>query len=103
MPDGKKAVSPEVLESMGIGRAACGEVLLAPLTSGHTSTESIGGRPDAAAHVSVGSTPANAANVLYLEERQRIVNTFFLWRDRDCTSQIREWRRRSGSRARVSE
>ena len=35
-----------------------GDVRVEPLSSGHMSRESIGGRPDKAAHVSVGSTPA---------------------------------------------
>lgn len=47
-----------------------GEVALAPLMSGQRSSESIGGRPAAAALESVGSTPARAQKVEYLQRRR---------------------------------
>jgi hypothetical protein len=40
-----------------------GDVLFAPLISGHTSRESIGGSPAMAAAASTGSAPASFANV----------------------------------------
>merc|ERR1711871_716259 len=42
-----------------------GEVRFSPESIGHTSTESIGGRPELAAQVSVGSTFANRQRVPY--------------------------------------
>lgn len=53
-------------KSTTIGNVVCGDVALLPISSGHKSVLSIGGRPWAAATVSVESMPARLQKVAYL-------------------------------------
>ena len=47
-----------------------GEVVVTPDTRGQTSRLSTGGRPEAAAQVSAGETPARPQNVAYLQHAE---------------------------------